>query len=67
MGLASFYIKAIVYVICLCISFYALSALDFERIIKKNHVSQARILYALLVMGLAHLVASFVLAFVYRI
>jgi uncharacterized membrane protein YwzB len=48
------------------LSFYALGALNFSRYIKQGHVLQARILYWILVLSLAYLSGSFVLALIYR-
>ena len=60
-----FYLEAAVYIMCLVLSFYGMSALNFEKIIKANHVWQAQLLYALLVLALAYLSGSFILSFIY--
>ena len=53
------------YIMCLVLSFYGMSAVNFEKMIKANHVWQAQLLYALLVMALAYLTGSFILSFIY--
>lgn len=42
-----------------------MQSFNFEKIIKKNHVLEAQLLYALLVIALAYLVAQFFLGFLY--
>ncbi|QRG86999.1 DUF1146 domain-containing protein [Bulleidia sp. zg-1006] len=59
-----FYLQSGIYLIALVLSFYALQALDFERILRKNKVNQAQVLYGLLVIALAYLVGSFLLFFI---
>ncbi|MBW9212939.1 MULTISPECIES: DUF1146 domain-containing protein [Terrabacteria group] len=60
-----FYLQSGIYLIALVLSFYALQALDFERILRKNKVNQAQVLYGLLVIALAYLVGSFLLFFIH--
>ncbi len=67
MELFQFYIKAFIYIVSLLVSFYGLRALNYEKLIKANHVVEARILYALLVMGLGYLVGSFLIQFLYML
>ncbi|MBR4163975.1 MAG: DUF1146 domain-containing protein [Solobacterium sp.] len=64
--MAQFLVKAIVYLVMLCLSWYGMSAVNYESILKKNHVGQAQLLYFLLVMSLAYLSGSFLLALIYR-
>lgn len=64
-NIIAFLCKALVYGICLFVSFYAMQGFNFEKIIKKNHVLEAQLLYALLVIALAYLVAQFFLGFLY--
>ena len=66
MALTYFYARTGIYMLCLLVSFYAMQALDFEKLLKKNRVMEARVLYALLVISLAWLSAQFVLGFLYR-
>ncbi|MBR2991019.1 MAG: DUF1146 domain-containing protein [Solobacterium sp.] len=62
-----FLLRAGIYTLCFGASFYALSALDLEKALRKNHVYQARLLYVLLAMALGWLSGSFVISFIYRI
>ena len=50
-----------VYLIAFAVSLYALDALNFNALVRKNKVAQAQLLYVLLAMGLAVLVAQFLL------
>lgn len=64
-NLLAFLCKALVYMISLFLSFYAMKSFNFENLIKKNHVQEAQLLYALLVIALAYLVGQFFLGFLY--
>jgi uncharacterized integral membrane protein (TIGR02327 family) len=50
-----------VHLIAFAVSLYALDALNFNAILRKNKVAQAQILFVLVAMGLAALVAQFLL------
>ncbi len=63
---AVYAVRAAIYIAAFMLSFYALGALNFNRYIKQGHVLQARILYWILVLSLAYLSGSFVLALIYR-
>lgn len=63
--MSEFYLKTLIYTLSLILSFYSLQAIDYNRLIKKNHVSQAQLLYFLCVVALAYLVGSFFIAFFY--
>ncbi len=64
MELLPFLLRASVYIMAFVVSYYALGCLNYEKLLKANHVAQAQILYFLLVMSLAYLIGSFVLVFV---
>lgn len=66
MELSAFLARSAVYLICLAASWYGMSAVNYEKILRKGHVVQAQILYFLIVLGLAWLSGSFILAFIYR-
>ena len=66
MTLVRFTVRAAVYLLCFVLSWYAMSALDFEKLLKKGHTVQAQVLYGLMVIGLAYLAGSFVLSFMYQ-
>lgn len=61
----NFYIRLAIYFVCFLFSLYGLSAIDFEKIIRKGRVAQTQILYYLLAMGLAYLSGSFLMALIY--
>ncbi|MFI3284567.1 MAG: DUF1146 family protein [Erysipelotrichaceae bacterium] len=54
-------IQIILYILTFAIALYALSSLNYEKMIKGNHVSQAQVLYLLLAMALAYLSSQFLL------
>ena len=66
MSFFQFYLRAAVYLFCFLAAWYGMSAVDYERILKKNHVRQAQLLYFMLIIGLAYLAGSFLLAIIYR-
>ena len=61
----NFYIRLAIYFVCFLLSLYGLSAIDFEKIIRKGRVAQTQILYYLLAMGLAYLSGSFLMSLIY--
>ncbi|MBQ8066963.1 MAG: DUF1146 domain-containing protein [Solobacterium sp.] len=63
---AVYAVRTAIYIAAFMLSFYGLGALNFSRFIKQGHVLQARILYWILVLSLAYLSGSFVLALIYR-
>ncbi|MBO7676503.1 MAG: DUF1146 domain-containing protein [Erysipelotrichaceae bacterium] len=60
-----FYIRVIIYFICFFLSFYGLSALDFNRFLKQGKVVQGQILYFILASSLAYLMGNFFIAIIY--
>lgn len=50
----------LVYVIAFALAMFALSSLNFEKLIKKNKVVEAQLLYILLAMALGYLVSNFI-------
>lgn len=65
MNLLHFILRAAVYILCFILSIYGLSALNYEKALRKDHVKQAQVLYVLLALGLAYLAGSFINAFLY--
>lgn len=57
------WIKPIIYAIVLPLVIYALDALNFEKLIKKNKIIQARILYFILSIVLTYFMVSFIYDF----
>ena len=61
----TYFIRLLIYFVAFAISLYALSALDFNRFLKKNHVMAAQVLYIVLAMALAFLMGQFIMAIMY--
>lgn len=57
------WIKPIIYAIVLPFVIYALDALNFEKLLKKNKVMQARILYFIFSIVLTYFIVSFIYDF----
>jgi uncharacterized membrane protein YwzB len=66
MDLLHFYLRSAVYLVCLIAAWYGMSAVNYEAILRKDHVRQAQVLYFMIVIGLAYLCGSFLLAFIFR-
>jgi len=60
-----FWIKIALYLLSFLFSLYGLSALDFNRLLKKNKPAQAQILYLLMAFALSYLVGSFLSNIIY--
>lgn len=56
--------KLLIYVISLMLCSFALSGINFEKIIKKNMVWETRILVIILSLALAYLVTNFIFDFI---
>lgn len=61
-----FWLETTLSVVCFCVCFYALDALDFERFLKKGHSVQAQFLYWILAIGLAWMLKSFIIGMCYH-
>lgn len=57
--------KIVIYLICFIISMLGLRAFDFNRIIKKNRVSEAWILYLVIAFCLTYLLGQFIMSVTY--
>lgn len=57
------WIKPIIYAVILPLVVYALGSLNFEKLIKKNKVTQARLLYFILAIVLTYFIVSFIYDF----
>ncbi|MCH3962018.1 MAG: DUF1146 domain-containing protein [Solobacterium sp.] len=66
MPLVQFIARACIYLLSFAVSWFALDAVNYEKILKTGHVKKAQILYFLLVAALAYLVGSFCCAFLYQ-
>lgn len=60
-----FYLKIAVYILSFGFVLYGLSALDFNRFIKKGSVRSGQVLYFMIAFALAYLVASFLMNIIY--
>ncbi len=56
--------KAIIYVISLFISIFAISGINFDGFIKKNKALEARVLVLILSISLSYLLTNFITDFV---
>jgi uncharacterized integral membrane protein (TIGR02327 family) len=56
--------KIYIYVICIFLSAYAISGINFNNVFRKNKVIEARLLVLLLSLALGYLVGSLVISFV---
>ncbi len=65
MNLYQFLARSLIYIACFMVSWFGMSAVDYEKILKKGHVREAQVLYFLIVIALAYLCAQFILGFIY--
>ena len=56
--------KIYIYVICIFLSAYAISGINFNNVFRKNKIIEARLLVLLLSLALGYLVGSLVISFV---
>jgi uncharacterized integral membrane protein (TIGR02327 family) len=56
-------IKAILYIISVPCSLYAIQSINFDKFLKQNRVVQARILVLILSLGLSYLAVNFIYDF----
>lgn len=54
-------IRIFIYALSLIISTFAISGINFDSIIKRNHVWEARVLSIVIILALTYLVANFIL------
>lgn len=60
-----FVFKVLIYLLCFILVMFGLSALDFNKLIKKNKVNEARVLYIVLAMIITYLLGSFLMDIIY--
>lgn len=58
-----FILRAIVYLLMFVVTWFAMDAINYEKLLRKNKVNQAQVLYFILVMAVAYLAGSFILSF----
>ncbi len=56
-------IKAVLYILLVPFSLYALQSLNFDKFLKANKVTQARILVLFLALGISYLAVNFLYDF----
>lgn len=61
----NFYLKVGIYLVMFAVSFYGLSALDFNRFLKKNPGPKAIVLYILIALIMAYLLGEFMISITY--
>ncbi len=62
----SFIESLIIYFACFAASLYALSGVDFAKLMKKGRTIQIQALYLILAMAIAYLLGKFLMAIMYR-
>ncbi|MCI5722995.1 MAG: DUF1146 domain-containing protein [Erysipelotrichaceae bacterium] len=60
-----FILRAAVYLVMFIVTWYAMDAISYEKLLRKNKVNQAQVLYFILVMAIAYLAGSFILVFIH--
>ena len=58
-----FILRSIVYLLMFIVAWFAMDAINYEKLLRKNKVNQAQVLYFILVMAVAYLAGSFILSF----
>lgn len=58
-----FILRSVVYLLMFLVTWFAMDAINYEKLLRKNKVSQAQALYFILVMAIAYLAGSFILSF----
>ena len=56
--------KIYIYVVCIFLSAFAISGINFNNFFRKNRVIEARVLVLLLSLALGYLVGSLVISFI---
>ena len=58
-----FILRSVVYLLMFLVTWFAMDAINYEKLLRKNKVNQAQVLYFILVMAVAYLAGSFILSF----
>ncbi len=56
-------IKTVLYILTTPLALYALDACNYEKFIKANHITQARILFLMLALSLSYFTTNFIFDF----
>ncbi len=60
-----FYLKIVIYLFCFALSLFGLSALDFNRFLKKGKVAAGQFLFILLALMMAYVLGEFLMSVIY--
>ena len=60
-----FILRMLVEIGCFALCFYAVGALNYEKLLKPGHTAQTQLLYWLLVLALSWLVSQFLFSLMY--
>ena len=60
-----FWLKILVYLVAFVSSLYGLSALDFNRFLRKNKPAAGQVLYILIAFIMAYLLGNFLMSLIY--
>ena len=66
MSLITFIVKAGIYILAFAVTWFAMDAVNYEKLLKPGHVKQAQVFYFLIVIAIAYLVGSFCCVFLYQ-
>ena len=58
-----FILRSVVYLLMFLVTWFAMDAINYEKLLRKNKVNQAQAFYFILVMAVAYLAGSFILSF----
>ncbi len=58
-----FILRSVVYLLMFLVTWFAMDAINYEKLLRKNKVNQAQAPYFILVMAIAYLAGSFILSF----
>lgn len=62
-----FYIKVIIQLLCFCLAFYSLDALNFEKFLRSGRVFKAQLLYFLIACSIAYLSSQFIISMILKL
>ncbi len=57
-------ITIVIYLICFMVSLYALSGIDFARIMRKGRTQEIQVLYLILALVVAYLLGNFIIVII---
>lgn len=63
--MTKFILKIVIYLVSFALSMYGLSALDFNRLLKKGRIASGQTLYFLIALIMAYLLGQFFMSCIY--